>query len=490
MLLSLLLLPLLGAGLLFATPSAKSKTLAVALALLSLGLSFVMLADFTFENAKYEIDVPFSKLINSHVHFAIDGLALLFVILTNLIVALVVISTSQRDYQNVNQFLALIFLMQFGLLGVFCSMDGLMFYIFWELTLIPIWFICGLWGEEDKRIKTTTKFFVYTFVGSLFMLAGFVFLYGKTGDFSLQALYQVSLTSAEQVMVFWLIFVAFAIKLPIFPFHSWQPDTYTHAPTQGSMLLSGIMLKMAIFAIIRYLIPITPAAFQSASGEIVIALAIFGVVYGALIAMVQKDIKRIMAFSSMSHVGLIVAGMFASLYLSLDQNTNIDGMQGALLQSFAHGINVVGLFLCADVLIKRFGTRDITQMRGLAKVAPKFATLFLIVLLGAMAVPLTNGFVGEFILLKTIYDYSPIMVIFAGLSVIFCAVYMLRLYGQTMFGPLEATHLDAKTADLNDAQFTVLASVAVFVVVFGLFPNAIIELVTPSLNFIFKSMTN
>ena len=300
-------------------------------------------------------------------------------------------------------------------------------------------------------------------------------------------LYNASLNSTQQLVVFWLIFLAFAVKLPVFPFHNWQPDTYTFSPTQGTMLLSGIMLKMAIYGVLRYLLPIAPDALLGTSGQVVMILAVIGVVYGALIAIVHNDIKKIIAYSSLSHVGLMVAGIFASAIITAKGGFSIDGAQGALVQTFAHGINVVGLFYCADILIKRFKTRDIREMGGYAKVAPKFATLFMIILLGSMAVPLTNGFVGEFILLKSIFDYDKIVVLCAGLTVILCAVYLLRMYGKAMFGTGDERILGT-LKDISSVEFTVLASLAVFVILLGIFPSSIIEMVNSSLKFIYSSI--
>lgn len=497
-LLTLLLLPLVGSALVFAWRNSSSKHLALAIAFIQMFLAFFMLSQFNFEPTvdsalQYEITYPWFQFIKSTLHFGIDGMSMLLVILTNILVPLIILSSYNENKAYSNNFYALILLMQFGLIGVFTSLDGLLFYIFWEVTLIPIWFIAGLWGQEDKRIKFTTKFFVYTFVGSLFMLLGLIYVYAQptTASFALTDLYNSGLGLNEQIVVFWFIFFAFAVKLPIFPFHTWQADTYTYSPTQGSMLLSGIMLKMAIFGVLRYLLPITPLAIGGISGEIVIILAVIGVIYGALIAMVNNDSKRIIAFSSLSHVGLMVAGIFASAVLTVRYGVPgkimIEGAEGALVQTFAHGINVVGLFYCADILYKRFKTRDIRQMGGLAKVAPKFAILFMVILLGSMAVPLTNGFVGEFILLKSVFDYNILMGALSGLTVILCAVYMLRLYGKAMFGKADATVLST-AKDLSGVEFSVLASLAVFVILMGIFPQVIIDMVHSSLKFIYLSM--
>ncbi|MGU3373357.1 complex I subunit 4 family protein [Chryseobacterium sp. M5A1_1a] len=494
LLLTLLLLPLVGSGLVFAWKSNSSKYLALGIALIQMLLTFYILSDFDFTPTvdsvlQHEINYPWSQFMKSSLHFGIDGMSMLLLLLTNILVPIIILSSFNESVNYRNTFYGLILLMQFGLIGVFTSLDGLLFYIFWEVTLIPIWFIAGLWGQENKRFEFTTKFFVYTFVGSLFMLAGLIYVYNHSASFALTDLYNAQLNETQQTVVFWFIFFAFAVKLPVFPFHTWQPDTYTYSPTQGSMLLSGIMLKMAVYGLMRYLLPITPLPIAGISGQIVIILAIVGIVHGALIAIIQTDMKRIIAYSSFSHVGLMVAGIFASAVVTLRGTFNVEGAEGALVQTFAHGINVVGLFYCCDILYKRFKSRDIRQMGGLAKVAPKFAVLFLIIILGSMGVPLTNGFIGEFILLKSVYDFNGTAAVIAGLTVILCAVYLLRFYGKAMFGEGNAEVLST-AKDLSGVEFSVLASLTVFVILLGIFPQPVIDMVSSSVKFIFTAMAN
>ena len=494
LLLTLLLLPLVGSGLVFAWKNSSSKYLALGIAFIQMLITFYIASDFDFNPTvdsvlQYEINYPWSQFIKSNLHFGIDGMSLLLLLLTNILSPLIILSSFNENVSYKNSFYGLILMMQFGLVGVFTAFDGLLFYIFWEVTLIPIWFIAALWGQENKRLEFTTKFFVYTFVGSLFMLAGLIYVGIHSASFALTDLYNADLGETQQLVVFWFIFFAFAVKLPVFPFHTWQPDTYTYSPTQGSMLLSGIMLKMAIYGVLRYLLPITPTAILGISGQIVLILAVIGIVHGALIAIIQTDMKRIIAYSSFSHVGLMVAGIFASAMVTLNGTLNIEGAEGALVQTFAHGINVAGLFYCADILYKRFKTRDIRQMGGLAKVAPKFAVLFLLIILGSMGVPLTNGFIGEFILIKSIFDYNILVAIIAGLTIILAAVYLLRLYGKAMFGEGDSAVLST-AKDLSAVEFSVLASISVFVIVLGVFPQPIIEMVGSSLKFIYSSMIN
>lgn len=494
LLLTLLLLPLVGSGLVFAWKHNSSKYLALGIALVQMLLTFYMLSDFNFTPTvdsvlQHEINYPWSQFMKSSLHFGVDGMSMLLLVLTNILAPIIILSSFNESVNYRNTFYGLILLMQFGLVGVFTSLDGLLFYIFWEVTLIPIWFIAGLWGQENKRFEFTTKFFVYTFVGSLFMLAGLIYVYNHSASFALTDLYNAQLNEVQQTVVFWFIFFAFAVKLPVFPFHTWQPDTYTYSPTQGSMLLSGIMLKMAVYGVMRYLLPITPLPIAGISGQIVIILAIVGIVHGALIAIIQTDMKRIIAYSSFSHVGLMVAGIFASAVVTLRGTFNVEGAEGALVQTFAHGINVVGLFYCCDILYKRFKSRDIRQMGGLAKVAPKFAVLFLIIILGSMGVPLTNGFIGEFILLKSVYDFNGTAAVIAGLTVILCAVYLLRFYGKAMFGEGDEAVLST-AKDLSGVEFSVLASLAVFVILLGIFPQPVIDMVSSSVKFIYQSMVS
>lgn len=492
LLLTLLLLPLVGSALVFAWKNPASKYLALGIAFAQMFLTFYMLSNFDFKPTvdgvlQYEINYPWSNFIKTNLHFGIDGMSMLLLLLTNILTPLIILSSFNEKPGYRNTFYGLILLMQFGLIGVFTSLDGLLFYIFWEVTLIPIWLIAGIWGQENKKIHFTTKFFVYTFVGSLFMLIGLIYVYTHSASFALTDLYNADLNASEQTVVFWFIFFAFAVKLPIFPFHTWQADTYTYSPTQGSMLLSGIMLKMAIFGLLRYLLPITPLAIAGTSGGIAISLAVFGIIYGALIAIIQTDAKRIIAFSSLSHVGLMVAGIFASAILTIQGTFTFEGGQGAMVQTFAHGINVVGLFYCADILYKRFKTRDIRQMGGLAKVAPRFATFFMIIILGSLGVPLTNGFIGEFILIKSVFDYSTLLGIISGLTVVLAAAYLLRFYGKAMFGKGNPEIL-ASTKDLSNVEFIVLGSISILVIAFGVYPQCVLDLVDSSMKFIFNAL--
>jgi NADH-quinone oxidoreductase subunit M len=362
--------------------------------------------------------------------------------------------------------------MQMALIGVFVSLDGFLFYIFWELALIPIYFICLLWGGEN-RARITFKFFIYTLTGSLLMLGGLIYLYLHTEgvhSFDINALYKSGqgMDLPHQSMLFWAMFMAFAIKMPIFPFHTWQPDTYTTAPTQGTMLLSGIMLKMGTYGVIRWLLPVAPVGVEH-WGHLAITLSIIGIVYTSCIAIVQKDFKRLIAYSSIAHVGLISAGILA---------LNMQGLQGSLIQMLSHGVNVVGLFFIVDIIERRTKTREIDHLGGIRNVNPQFAVLFLMVLLGSVALPLTNGFIGEFLLINGVYQYNAWAAAFAGLTVILGAVYMLRSYQSIMLGEIKP--VTSTFAALTGNEKTILVIICAAIIVFGIYPKPLMDISEPA----------
>lgn len=494
-----LLFPLLMALILFSVKGKNAKFIALLSSVVTLLLTVVVYQQYAVavqaqdpaDPMVYQLQLAgeWLSFIQTKFSFGLDGLAMLMLFLTNILVPIIIYS-SFKDERPAS-FYALILMMQFGLLGVFMSTDGLLFYLFWEITLIPIWFICGLFGTGENKNRVFLKFFIYTFFGSLFMLVGLIYTYLHTAgahNYHIIALMQSELSGKEQTFVFWMFFLAFAIKLPIFPFHTWQPDTYTQAPTQGSMLLSGIMLKMGVFGLMRYLIPLVPLAVTGLSGQIALVLSIIGIVYASIIAITRKNIKQLIAYSSIAHVGLIAAGIFASAMVTNNCGVvNAEGMQGAAIQMLAHGINVVGLFYVADILYKKYGTYNIKEMGGLAKAMPVFAVLFMIIAIGTMAVPLSNGFIGEFLLLKSVFNYNTIAAVFAGLTIILCAVYVLRMYSKTMFGEGDAVKL-AKFSDISMGDTIALGIIAALIIICGIYPQPILALTEKSVEFLLKGI--
>lgn len=474
MLLSLILIPLATSlFLLFARPQAAAKQWALIATLANFGVSLFAFNGFSTDGSfNHEINLPWVANAGISFRLGMDGISLLMVLLTNLLSPLIVLSSRERSFEPEARYYGLLLMMVGALNGVFMALDGLLFYIFYELALIPIYFICAIWGGES-RIRITLKFFIYTFIGSLFMLVALLYVYLQTPDthsFRWEDLVAVSLPQGAAWWVMLGFFLAFAVKMPVFPFHTWQPDTYTVAPTGGTMLLSGIMLKMGVYGVIRWMVPLAPEAMHQWT-PIFISLAIIGIVYASLIAVKQSDFKRLIAYSSIAHVGLIAAGVLA---------WNKMGVQGSLIQMLNHGINVVGLFFIVDLIERRMGTRMLADLGGIAKSAPRLAVLFMIVMLGAVAVPLTNGFPGEFLLLNGVWNYNNWMGLIAGLTIIFGAVYMLRAYGLVMFGAPNAqtSHFE----DVKTNEWVVLGVIAALVILLGFFPQTILHLTDGSVN--------
>ncbi|OAQ38430.1 NADH dehydrogenase [Pedobacter psychrophilus] len=464
-LLLLLVFPLIGSLACLLNKKAAKETAFIS-SLITLAYAIVLLTKFVPDDSRqFVVDYPWIAQFGIHFKAGIDGISMIMVLLTTGLIPLIILSSFNRTFKNSSALYALILFMQFGLLIVFTALDGFLFYVGWEIALIPIYFICAIWGGVD-RIRVNMKFFIYTFAGSLFMLLGIIYLHLQTtgNSYDIDAFYALDLDSVTQGWLFWCFFIAFAIKMPIFPFHTWQPDTYTTAPTMGTMLLAGIMLKMGIYGVIRWLIPIVPIGFMEWK-QLVIILSIIGIVYASIIAFKQKEIKRLVAYSSIAHVGLIAAGIFA---------WNAEGVQGGMIQMLNHGINVIGLFFAMDIIIDRLNTQDSSQMGGIAKVAPKFAIALLIIILGTVALPLTNGFIGEFLLLNAVYQYQIWFAAVAGLTIIFGAVYMLRMYKHVMQG--ELNELTSKFRDIKGSEVLVMGIICALIIIIGVYPKPILNI--------------
>jgi NADH-quinone oxidoreductase subunit M len=463
----LIFLPVIAALAVLLFKNETAKHAALFFSVVELAIAGVFLANFTPDaSTQFGVETPWIPKLGIYFTAGIDGISMIMVLLTTVLVPLIILTTYKHQYKNANAFYALILFMQAGMLVVFTALDGFLFYVGWEAALIPIYFICSLWGGEN-RIRITIKFFIYTFAGSLFMLLGIIFLYiqSPAQTYDLKNFYESGQTvTGHQGIIFWAFFLAFAIKMPLFPFHTWQPDTYTEAPTAGTMMLAGIMLKMGVYGVIRWLIPIAPIGFVTWQNTVII-LSVIGIVYASIIAFTQKDGKRLVAYSSIAHVGLIAAGIFA---------WNTQGVQGSMIQMLSHGINVVGMFFIWDIISTRLGTRDISQLGGIAKVAPQFSIAFLIIVLGTVALPLTNGFIGEFLLLNSVYQYNIWIAAIAGLTIIFGAVYMLRMYKNVMQGP--TNELTATFADIHGTEKIALGIICLLIIGLGIYPQPILHI--------------
>jgi len=472
MLALLIFLPLIASFAAFAGgPNAKKIALAAAV------VEFVFSLWFAYQfipsgGRQFVLDYWWVAGLGISFSVGMDGISLLLVLLSTFLTPLIILSSFSHQYKNPGLFYSLILVMETALIGVFTSFDGFLFYVFWELALIPIYLICLVWGGKDS-FRITLKFFIYTLAGSLLMLVALIYLYLQTPGthtFAIDALYALHLSASEQAWIFWAFFIAFAVKMPVFPFHTWQPDTYTDAPTPGTMLLSGIMLKMGIYGVLRWLLPVVPQGVTEYS-TIALVLAITGIVYASCIALVQKDFKRLIAYSSIAHVGLIAAGIFS---------LTVQGLQGGIIQMLSHGINVVGLFFIADIIMGRMHTRMLAELGGIRNVAPVFGTFFILFVLASVALPLTNGFIGEFLLINGIYQYSAWMAAVAGTTIILGAAYMLIAYQKIALG--EKNALTAAFTDLSRSEKMVLVPLVIMIFWIGIYPKPFLDIAGPSVN--------
>ncbi|HMG66302.1 MAG TPA: NADH-quinone oxidoreductase subunit M [Chitinophagaceae bacterium] len=418
--------------------------------------------------------------MNASFSLRLDGMGQILCLLTSVSFPLVFISTWESEYKKPANFFGLMLLMQVGLMGVFLSMDALLFYFFWELALIPAYFLCSQWGGE-KRIAVTFKFFIYTFTGSILMLVAIIYIYMQTPthSFDITAFYNTPLANRSESWLFWLMFIAFAIKMPIWPLHTWQPDTYEQAPTAVTMILSGVMVKMGVLGIIRWLMPVLHLSFYQ-WGDTVSTLAITGMIYASLIAIRQDDLKRLVAYSSIAHMGLMCATLFSETQ---------SGMQGVMIQMFNHGINIIGLWIVIELIERQFGTRKISELGGLAQRSPAMAILLVIVALANIGLPLTNGFIGEFLMFNGIFasavtKYYIVFTVLAGITIILAAVYTLNMIRKVFYG--EANTLTAPGYSIRFNEKMALGIIVAFILVIGIYPNIFLNITQETSEFILK----
>ncbi|WP_439584449.1 complex I subunit 4 family protein [Dyadobacter bucti] len=477
----LILLPIAAGVITLLSGSGIAKQVALIGGLAALGLAVTVWLQFD-PAAGTQFGFKYAWLASGGISFAagIDGISLVLVLLTTFLTPLIILSAFKHDYNNSPTFYSLILFMEAALIGVFTATDAFLFYLFFEAALIPVYFLAAVWGGEN-RLKVTFKFFIYTIFGSLFMMVALVYLYYQTPGThtsEITALYNLQLSAQAQGFIFWAFFIAFAIKMPLFPFHTWQPDTYTESPTPATMLLSGIMLKMGVYGLIRFLLPVVPQGMET-WGLMAMILSVIGIIYGSIIAIQQSDMKRLIAYSSFAHVGLMAAGVFS---------TSVNGLQGALIQMLAHGINVIGLFFIVDIIYSRTKTRYLDQLGGITQTTPHLSVYFMILLLGSVALPLTNGFVGEFLLLSSVFQYDGWLGAIAGLTIILGSVYMLRLFQKSMFGP--RSKWVEGFQDLTASERAVLLPLVIMVFWIGIYPNTFLKLTEPAVNQLLQLVTN
>ncbi len=476
----LLLIPLVGGVLLLFFGNKKENLIryfGLFVSIVTFLISLVIYFSFDLNNPSFQFIHRFEWIENLHISYnvGVDGLSLLLVLLTTFLTPLTLISSWSSIQKKVKEFTFFMLMLEVGMLGVFVSLDLFLFYIFWEAMLIPMYFIIGIWGG-DNRIYASVKFFLYTFFGSLLMLVAIIWLAvyasGPLGHFStnLIELYKIGPEVPQNIQnwMFLAFTFSFAIKVPIFPLHTWLPDAHVQAPTAGSVILAGVLLKMGTYGLLRFCLPLFPQASIHFAPFISI-LAIIGIIYGALVAMVQKDMKKLVAYSSVAHLGFVVLGIFA-----LTQ----ESVQGAVIQMVNHGLSTGALFLLVGIIYERTHTREISEYGGIAKIVPIFATFLMIASLSSIGLPGLNGFVGEFLILLGSFKSAVLdswwYTIFAASGVIFAAIYLLWMYQRVVFGEVRNPKLN-DLSDMNTREMLVLIPIFIFIVWIGIYPSTFLN---------------
>jgi NADH-quinone oxidoreductase subunit M len=479
-------LPLLGVFLLLFIPKENHGLLrgfTLAVTILVFLLSLPLVTGFV-TNAEYQFvqNIPWIQAgpFKMNYHVGIDGISLWLVMLTTFIMPIAVLSTWTAVEEKVKGYMACLLLLQVGMLGAFISLDLFLFYIFWEVMLIPMYFIIGIWGGKN-RIYAAVKFFIYTMVGSLLMLVAIIALYFKgmaagVTDFSLVNFFGLNLDPVTQTWMFLAFALAFAIKVPMFPLHTWLPDAHTEAPTAGSVILAAVLLKMGTYGYVRFAMPLFPNAVEQFT-PLIATLSVIGIIYASLVAMVQEDVKKLVAYSSVAHLGIVMLGVFA---------LNQMGLQGGMLQMLNHGVSTGALFLIVGFIYERRHTRLITDFGGLAKQMPVFATIFLIVTFSSIGLPGTNGFVGEILVLVGAFESSlRWYAVVAATGVILSAVYMLWMFQRVMFGKLDNPK-NQKLKDLNAREIALMVPLIFLIFFMGLYPTPFTSTMAPALDKVIK----
>lgn len=471
---SLIFLPLLSAFILLLIKINDKKLLfgfGIFISIINFILSIILLCSFDPKNKDFQFQKIFKIFTDSDIKYfvGVDGLSITMIVLTAFLTPICFFISYKSIMNRVKEFVFAFLLIEALVIGAFASLDLLFFYIFFEATLIPMFMVIGIWGGEN-RIYASYKFFIYTLAGSVFFLIGIilVFLIAKTTDITiLTKSLKDTLPLNFQIMLFLLFFASFAIKVPMFPFHTWLPDAHVQAPTAGSVILAGILIKLGAFGFLRYSLPFFPLASQYFANMIFI-LSVIAIIYGSLVALMQEDMKKMIAYSSVAHMGFVTMGIFSF---------NRQAIDGAIMQMFSHGIISSALFICVGFIYDRLHTKKIKEMGGIASKMPNFAMLAMIFTMGSVGLPGTSGFVGEFLTIIGVFKVNKIIALLAGLGVILGACYMLWLYKRVWFSTIHNEKIQ-KLYDLDYCELAVALSLAVIVITLGVAPNLILNLFT------------
>jgi NADH-quinone oxidoreductase subunit M len=470
-------LPILFGILVLATGNDKNAPLARLLALVGSVLGFLVTLplytsfDITTSNMQFVELHDWIQRFNIHYHLGVDGISVLFILLNSFFTVIVVLAGWRVIEKRVSQYMAAFLVMSGVVNGVFSALDSILFYVFWEAMLIPMFIIIGVWGGPN-RIYATMKFFLYTLLGSLLMLVALIYLYNISGgSFAILDFHRVAIPMSAQILIFIAFFFAFAVKVPMFPLHTWLPDAHVEAPTGGSVVLAAIMLKVGAYGFLRFSMPITPDASHKLAG-VMIALSLIAIVYIGLVALMQSDMKKLVAYSSISHMGFVTLGLFIF---------NAYGMEGALLQMLSHGFVAGALFLCIGVLYDRMHSRKISDYGGVVNKMPVFAAFFMLFAMANSGLPGTSAFVGEFMVLMGAIKVDFWYAFAAGSTLIFGAAYTLWMYKRVIFGPVTNHHVEELT-DINAREILIMSILAIFVLGMGVYPLPFGEILHASVN--------
>jgi NADH-quinone oxidoreductase subunit M len=481
-------LPLVGAVILFfvkkdSTELIKRFTLVWTILTFVVSLGFVIGFRTNDPGFQFYESLPWIPQIGVGYQVGLDGINLLLILLTTGLMPLAVLSSFNAITDRVKEYYIFLLLLEVGMLGVFVSLDLFLFYVFWEVTLVPMYFLIGIWGGK-RRVYAAVKFFLYTMAGSLLMLLAILFVGINGGTFSLPDLIRNNAWLAQagptvEMLLFIGFGIAFAIKVPMWPFHSWLPDAHVEAPTAGSVILAGVLLKMGTYGFLRFNLPLFPNASQDAA-PVIAVLAIIGIIYGAIVSFAQTDVKKLVAYSSVSHLGFVMLGIFA---------LNQQGIQGAILQMVNHGISTGALFLLVGFVYERRHTREMAEFGGLWKIVPIYGSIMLIVALSSMGLPGLNGFVGEFTILLGSWAANPWWAVLAALGVILAAIYILSMF-QKMFMGESRNEENKHLIDLSRRELWVIVPLVVFIFVIGIFPQPFFQTMTASVNQLLQGMSS
>ena len=472
---TLIFLPLLGSIFIFLTKKQKNNQSAIYISLFtSLANFFLALFvwhSFDLSSSEFQF-VEEKSWINDFIKFklGVDGISILFIVLTTFITPICIISSVISIKEKIKEFLIAILILETFMIGVFCSLDLVIFYLFFEAGLIPMFLIIGVWGGS-RRVYSAYKFFLYTLLGSVLMLAAIITIYWVTGTTDIILIYETKIPNDLQNILWLAFFSSFAVKMPMWPVHTWLPDAHVEAPTAGSVILAAILLKMAGYGFLRFSIPMFPLASDFFT-PLIFMLSVIAIIYTSLVALMQEDMKKLIAYSSVAHMGYVTLGIFTFTK---------QGIEGSIFQMISHGLISAALFLCVGVLYDRFHSRLITTYGGLVNYLPKYSLLFLVFALAALGLPGTTGFLGEFLILTAAFQKSYIFAMLATLGVILCAAYMLWLTKRVIFGEVKNNQI-ATTKDINATEMTILISLAVLIIFFGFYPSLLIDTLSVSVD--------